>query len=132
MGYIITSTHNAALKNPLQNHCATYDQQHNIHGIQSNDTHARTVTVALYTSKAFDTVNLQETFYTHPKHHYQIDSKLHKSTQSIYTIRRTQINTTPIQDWHPSRRRTLTHILQHIHIRHTATTSTTATHFIRR
>ena len=86
-------------------------------GFNQNNEPERTITVALDMSKAFESVNIHKNYTKQPSTcHYQIHSKLHQRTQSIHHIQKQNISTTPIQKRCATRRRSITHTLQHIHI----------------
>ena len=74
----------------------------------------------------------QTTPNKHPTHHYQIHRKLHQRTQSIHHIQKQNIKTTPIQKLCSTRRCSIDHTLQHIHIEHSYTTGTSKTDDLRR
>ena len=112
----------------------THSKQHCSKGVQPKALLARTITVALDMSKAFDTINIHTfirkllqtnipgTIITFIAHYIK--------GRKAYT---TYINhTSSIQNWRSTRWRPFTNTIQHIHCRHTTTRSTSSCHGLRR
>ena len=76
---------------------------------------ARTITVALNMSKAFDTINIhtnqEAATYKHSRHNHYVHRKLHQGTQSLHNIYKSHIQTTSIYNWRSTRWRPFTHTI---------------------